>query len=107
MLESRFKRKLIAEIKERFPFCMVFHLDPGEMQGVPDLLILHHDKWAMLEGKKEKNSPHQPNQDYYVDQLDAMSFARFVYPENMEEVLDELQQTFGNRRRVARISKRL
>lgn len=105
MLENRFKTKLIREIKERFPGCMVFHMDANEIQGIPDLLILYEDKWAALEGKKNRSASHRPNQDFYVSVMDHMSFARFIYPENKEEVLDELQETFRPRR-PTRISKR-
>lgn len=105
MLENRFKTKLIAELEAMFPGCMIFHLDPTERQGIPDLLILYENKWAALEGKKSANASHQPNQDYYVEVMDKMSFARFIYPENKEEVLDELQQAFRVRR-TARISRR-
>ena len=90
MLENKFKQKLVGEIRERLPGCIVMHMDPNEIQGIPDLLILYQDKWAALEGKKSKNESHRPNQDYYVEKMDKMSFARFIYPENKEEVLDEL-----------------
>lgn len=94
MLENRFKTKLINELKNMFPGCMVLHLDPNEIQGIPDLLILYKDKWACLEGKKNATASHRPNQEYYVDLMDGMSFARFIYPENKDEVLDELYLYF-------------
>lgn len=94
MLESRFKTKLIKEIKELFPGCLVFHLDPNEVQGISDLLILWGPRWAVLEGKKTSKSSKRPNQDYYVDMMNAMSFAAFICPENKEEVLHGLQQAF-------------
>lgn len=105
MLESRFKTKLINELQDLFPGCMVVHLDPNEYQGIPDLLILYKNKWAALEGKRSERDIHQPNQDYYVEKMDRMSFASFIYPENKQEVLDELQRTFQPRR-SPRISKR-
>lgn len=104
MLESRFKTKLIREIKKRFPGCFVFHLDPNELQGVGDLLIIYEDRWAILEGKRGEDSPVQPNQEYYVNLFDKMSFSRFIYPENKDEVLDALQQSFrpGRSTRLSR-----
>ena len=104
-LESTFKTKLIDELEEMFPGCIVIHGDPNEIQGLPDLIILYKDKWAALEGKQEEDSSHRPNQDYYVELLDYMSFARFIYPENKEEVLNELQQAFRPNR-TARFSRR-
>ena len=92
-LESKFQKELINEIKQMFPGCIVIKNDSGYIQGFPDWTILHGKRWAVLEVKREKNAPHQPNQDYYVMKADNMSFGRFIYPENKEEVLYELQQT--------------
>lgn len=94
MLESQFDTKLIKELKQRFPGCIILKNDANYLQGVPDRIILWNDKWATLETKKTKNASRQPNQDYYVDKMNDMSFSAFIYPENMEVVLDELQQTF-------------
>jgi hypothetical protein len=100
MLESKFKSNLITEIEHMFPGCIVVHLDPNEIQGIPDLLVLYKNKWAALEGKKYENATHQPNQEYYVNMMNEMSFASFIYPENKKEVLYGLQQTFGVRRKT-------
>jgi hypothetical protein len=94
MLENKFKTKLIKEIKQRFPGCLVVHLDPNEIQGIPDILILFNNRWAALEGKKNASASHRPNQDYYVNLMDRMSFARFIFPENAQEVMNELERTF-------------
>lgn len=91
-LESGFQDKLQKELKEMFPGCMTFKMD--QKQGIPDLLILHNDKWASLECKKNANARRQPNQDYYVERMNKMSFSRFIYPENKEEVLNELRKAF-------------
>jgi hypothetical protein len=92
--ESQFQANLIKDIKKRFPGAIVTKLDAGHIQGIPDLLILYRDKWATLECKKSANASHRPNQDYYVSTMNRMSFSRFIYPENKEEVLNDLQQTF-------------
>lgn len=88
-LESGFQDKLRDELKQLFPGCMIFKMD--QIQGIPDLLILYKNKWASLEIKKSKNAKHQPNQDYYVDKMNDMSFSRFVYPENKDDALEELK----------------
>ena len=91
MLENKFKTNLIKEIKERLPGSMVVHLDPTECQGVPDILVLYKNKWAALEGKKSERSSHRPNQNFYVEKMNDMSFAAFIFPENKEEILNDLQ----------------
>ena len=69
-----------------------------QIQGIPDLLILYKNKWFSLECKKSANAKRQPNQEYYVDIMNKMSFSRFIYPENKDSVLDELRQIFDERK---------
>ena len=92
-LESGFQDRLIKELKELFPGCMIFKME--QIQGIPDLLILYKKNWAMLECKRGAGAKKQPNQEYYVDLLNNMSFSRFIHRDNKEEVLSELQTTFG------------
>ena len=94
MLENKFQSNLIKELKEIFPGCIVMKNDSSYIQGIPDLLVLYKDKWGALEVKKTKTAARQPNQEYYVDLMNGMSFSRFIYPENKEEVLRELSKTF-------------
>lgn len=91
-LERDFQAKLIKELKVMFKGCIIVKNDPNYIQGIPDLLILYNDRWAALEVKKSEHAHHQPNQEYYVDLMNQMSFAAFIYPENKEEILYELQQ---------------
>lgn len=70
--------------------------DPNYIQGFPDLIVLWEDKWAVLEVKRSEGAVVQPNQAYYVNTLDDMSFSSFIYPENKEEVLNGLQSSFGS-----------
>lgn len=105
MLENRFKTKLIKQLKDMFPGCMVLHTNPNDIQGLPDLIVLYGDRWAALEGKKSADAPYQPNQPYYVELMNEMSFAAFIYPENKEEVLDELCKAFKPGR-ATRFSRR-
>lgn len=94
MEESVFQAKLIREIKKRFPGAIVLKNDPNYIQGFPDLTVLYKDRWAVLEIKQSEKASHQPNQNFYILQADKMSVGRFVYPENMMEVLDDLARSF-------------
>ena len=99
MLESKFQSDLIHEIKTRFPSCIVLKNDPNYIQGVPDLIILCHDKWVALEVKKDQHAPTRPNQKYYVNKLNEMSYASFIFPENKSAVLFEVEQIFKGKRK--------
>ena len=95
MLESKFQSDLKKELKKIFPGCIVTKLDSGDIQGIPDLLILLKNKWATLECKKNASASKRPNQEYYVGLMNKMSFSRFICPENKDEVLGELKQVFS------------
>lgn len=92
-LETEFKRNLVEELETMFPGALIYKNE--SKQGLPDLTVLYRDRWALLECKREAKSSHRMNQDYYIERANQMSFARFIYPENKQEVLDELQQAFG------------
>ena len=93
-LERDFQSKLVKEISNKFKGCIILKNDSSYIQGVPDWLILYKDKWATLEAKREANAKRRPNQQYYVDTMNEMSFSRFIYPENKDCVLEELQEFF-------------
>lgn len=104
MLESQYQAKLIKKLKARFPGCMVMKLDSGYQQGIPDLLILFNDRWALLEVKAHRDAAQQPNQEHFIARGAELSFAAFIFPENEEEVLDALQRSFESRRQT-RVSR--
>lgn len=101
-LESEFQANLIKELEARFPGCVVL-VKPGYyIQGFPDLLVLFKTFWVVLECKRKKPTSHddfEPNQEWYLERLDNLGegpcFATVIYPENREEILDEIQRSFG------------
>lgn len=93
-LERKFQAELIKKLKATFPGCIVIKNDPNYIQGIPDITVFFKNRWATLECKKSAKAHVQPNQRYYVDLMNDMSFSRFIYPENEEEILYELQQAF-------------
>lgn len=95
MIESIYQRKVIRILRELFPGCVILRNDPTFIQGVPDIIILFNDRWAMLEFKRSDKAGKRPNQTYYVDMLNNMSYASFISPENEEEVIYDLQCALG------------
>lgn len=94
-LESQFQAGLKKRLLDILPGCIVMKNDPSGIQGIPDLTILYKDRWATLECKKNMKASHRPNQEYYVQKMDDMSFSRFISPDNEEEVIGELKRHFG------------
>ena len=88
--ENKYQQGLIKRIGQCLPGCLILKNDPNYLQGVPDLLVLYGDLWAMLEVKASKSAPVRPNQKFYVERLNNMGFARFVYPEDDEYILKEM-----------------
>lgn len=104
MLESSFQEEIIDALYDIFDSCIVLKNDTGYIQGFPDLLVLYKNNWAVLECKISKDAPYRPNQEYYIDKCNKMSFGSMICPENKKEVLYELQRAFSSRRptRVSR-----
>lgn len=100
MTENQYQPKLIKRLEKMFPGCLIMKTDSSYLQGMPDLIILWRDYWASLEVKATRSASSQPNQDYYIQQLNEMSFAAYIFPENEEEVLNALQQAFKPPRRA-------
>lgn len=94
-VEASYRSELIRRIQRRWPRCVILPTNPQRRQGICDIVILFDRCWAMLEIKREPNARRRPNQEFYVDQFNGMSFAAFIYPEIEDEVLDDLQSTLG------------
>lgn len=107
-LESPFKTRFIKRLEKEFPGCVILKNDANYRQGIPDLIMLWDVYWASFETKRKKPTSandFEPNQEWWLDKLDTMSFAACVYPENVEEIVDALQRQFKTGRK-ARVSKR-
>ncbi len=100
MTENAYQAKLIRKLKRMFPGCEILKNDSHYKQGILDLTILWGSRWAMLEVKASSSAPKQPNQNYYVAQMNLMSYAAFIYPENEEEVLLALQEALSPRKQA-------
>ena len=104
--ENSYQAGLIKRIKERFPGCMVLKNDANYIQGIPDLSVFYKKHWATLECKKSANEKTRPNQPEYVAMMNKMSFSSFIYPENEEEVLNEMERVFSSGRKSRSIRRK-
>lgn len=102
--ENVFQAGLKQELRQLFPGCVILKNDPEFERGIPDLLILWRHRWAALECKRDKFADRSAAQTYFVEKMNRMSFAAFIYPENKDTILNDLQLAFGAKR-PARISK--
>lgn len=91
-LESRFQSSVKHELETKYPGCIVRKNPPGQENGFPDLVMYYGPIWAMFECKREKDARKRPNQKWWVERLDEMSFARLIFPENRERVMGELDE---------------
>jgi hypothetical protein len=96
--EAVYQAKLIKKLKHLFPSSIILKPDAMDVQGIPDILILYGDRWAMLECKRSSNSSLQPNQNHYLELFNAMSFCEIIYPDIEEMVLNDLQFAFRLKR---------
>ncbi len=93
--EATYQTKLIKKLQLRFPGCHIIKNNPAHTQGIPDLLILIENLWAMLEIKKSETADKQPNQEHYVERFNNMGFASFISPKSEDRVLDDLAIALG------------
>jgi hypothetical protein len=96
MTEATYQGSLIRKLKRKFPGCVVLKNDSAYIQGIPDLTLLWGRHWATLEVKLDEKAARQPNQEYYVTQMNDMSFSAFICPANEGEVLFALQEAFAS-----------
>lgn len=94
--ENEYQGKLIKKLEKLFPGCFVMKNDPNYRQGTPDLTMLYGQRWVVLEVKRDEAELRKPvpNQEHYVNRLNEMGFAAFIYPSNEQEVLDAIQRSF-------------
>jgi len=92
--ENTFQSEVINDILKQFPEADIVKNDANYRQGFPDLTIFYKDKFALIEVKRNENSSHQPNQDYYINKYNKHKSGFFIYPENKNEVLNNLERRF-------------
>ena len=94
--ENVYQSKILKRLKEEFPGGISMKNDATYRQGYPDL-IYTYGKTIHLETKRDKKSSFRPNQNLYLDYINAQGgFARAINPQNEDEVFEEIHQYFSN-----------
>jgi len=89
-LEAAFQSDLKKEIEGLLTDCVVL-VKPGfTLLGFPDLLILYKNQWAALEVKRSEHEEYQPGQEWWIGELNAMSYSAMICPENRKEIIGEM-----------------
>lgn len=92
-LESEFQANLIKRIKMEFGNnVIVLKNDPNYLVGFPDLTVLGKKRYAVIECKREAHASRRALQEYYVDKANRLSYGAFAYPENEDEVIEDLRR---------------
>lgn len=93
--EGKYKTELKKRMQARFPDAIILKNDEQLCPGIFDLVMLWGPWYAAIEVKRNAAAPYRPNQEYYLNSVAQMGGLAFtLYPENEEEVLDEIQQSF-------------
>lgn len=93
--EIPFERKFCKKLRDLHPDVYVMKNDASLVQGFPDRVIYFHDKYAILEFKRSANASRRPNQDWYINNFAQYTYSSYVYPENAEQVFNDLCLFFG------------
>ncbi|HKU52655.1 MAG TPA: hypothetical protein VJQ25_09330 [Nitrospira sp.] len=94
-LEGDYKTELKKRMESRFPGAIILKNDEQLCQGIFDLTMLWGPWYAAIEVKRSRTARYRPNQEYYLEEVLKMGGLAFtLYPENEEEVLNEIQRSF-------------
>lgn len=91
-LESKFEQEFCKRLKDYDKDIIVLKLTG--VPGIPDRIVLHHNKFALLEFKRSKNASHRPLQDWYINHFAQWTESYFVYPENADDVYNSIIEYF-------------
>lgn len=95
VLEKDFKQAFQKRLKkEVHPIAILqYKQDATTIKGFPDTLVILEGVVVFIEYKKSKRAKYQEGQKLWHDRLEAAGhFSFYVYPENTDEVLNEIKR---------------
>lgn len=92
MKESDFQAKIIKWLRSKGCFVWKCQQNSATQRGVADIFFCYEGFYGFIEVKQAKNSPKRPGQQAFIDKMAKWSWAKFVYPQNWEEIKQELEE---------------
>lgn len=91
-MEAKLQTEIIKYLKKKGCYVIKTKPGPGVPTGCPDIIFLFEGFWGAIECKASKLARFQPLQKETLEKFNEWSFAKAVYPENWQEVKQELEQ---------------
>lgn len=89
-MEAKVQKEITQFLKKKG--CLIIKTKPGVLApvGTPDIFFFLEGFWGCIEVKRSAKAPYRPLQKETIAKLSDWSYARVAYPENVHEILLEL-----------------
>lgn len=91
-MEKKTQQRLIKHLKRRGCFVMAITVVPGIPTGTPDVFFCKEGFYGFAEVKSSRTAKYRPLQKEQLKKLNDWSWAKAVYPENYDEIKEELDK---------------
>lgn len=93
-MEKKVQTKLIKYLKKKGCYVIKTQVDGRGLVpvGCPDVIALYEGWWGAFECKASAKAKFQPLQEYTIEKLNNWSIAMVVHPDNIDEVISQLEK---------------
>ena len=94
--ETQFAIRVDRRLKS-LPDCWFCNIQQVAIRGIPDRIGCINGRFFALELKTGPKAKRAKLQEYVIEKInEAGGFARFVYPENLEHTITEMEALLGH-----------
>ena len=91
-MEKKTQQRLTKFLRSKGFYVIKTRPGPGTPVGCPDVIALNEGLWVAFEVKASAKASFRPLQKETVKKFKDWSFCWVVYPENIDEVIEELKK---------------
>lgn len=92
MLENKWKKTKLFPRLRKISNCEFFTKEARSISGIPDIIGCINGRFFALEVKRSEKSKRSALQEYFIKNYNIVGgYCMFVYPENLERVIAELE----------------